>query len=51
MDEIEPLTPIPQPQKTELENYYEAFKEAAAADDYLFGDYDYISEWNNDWEG
>ena len=50
MEEIEPLTPIPPSQKTELENSYSAYKEAAAADDYLFGDYDYISEWNNQWE-
>ena len=50
MEEIEPLTPIPPLQKTELENSYNAYKEAAAADDYLFGDYDYISKWNNQWE-
>jgi len=50
MDEIEPLTPIPPSQKTELENSYNAYKEAAAADDFLFGDYDYVSEWNNQWE-
>ena len=28
----------------------DAYKEAAAADDYLFGDYDYSSEWLNDSE-
>jgi hypothetical protein len=38
MDEIEPLTPIPSLQKTELENSYEAYREAAEYDDYLFGD-------------
>ena len=29
----------------------DAYREAAAADDYLFGDYDYITEWNDDVEG
>ena len=29
----------------------DAYKEAAAADDYFFGDYDYLTEWNNDLEG
>ena len=28
-----------------------AYKEAAAADDYLFGDYDYTTEWLDDAEG
>jgi len=28
-----------------------AYKEAAAADDYLFGDYDYTTEWLDDTEG
>lgn len=48
MDEIEPLTPLPP--KSELECSYDAFREAAIMDDYLFGDYDYIEEWKNQWE-
>jgi len=38
MDEIEPLTPPPS--KTELERSYEAYREAAKSDDYMFGNYD-----------
>lgn len=37
MDEIEPLTPPPS--KTELDLFYEAYREAAKSDDYMFGDY------------
>ena len=29
----------------------DAYKEAAAADDYLFGDYYYTTEWLDDTEG
>ena len=29
----------------------DAYKEAAAADHYLFGDYDYTTEWLDDAEG
>jgi len=28
-----------------------AYQEAAECDEYLFGDYDYCSEWMNDTEG
>jgi hypothetical protein len=28
-----------------------AYQEAADCDEYLFGDYDYCSEWSNDTEG
>jgi len=30
------------------EDALESYREAAAADDFLFGDYDYSKEWNND---
>jgi hypothetical protein len=33
------------------EDALEAYREAAAADDYMFGDYDYVKDWNNDLEG
>ena len=33
------------------EDALEAYREAAAADDYMFGDYDYVKEWNNELEG
>ena len=39
MDEIDSLTPV---QKS-----IDAYKEAAAIDEFLFGDYDYIRTWNN----
>ena len=39
MDAIDPLTPV---QKS-----IDAYKEAAAIDDFLFGDYDYLKTWNN----
>ena len=39
MDEIDPLTPV---QKS-----IDAYKEAAAIDAFMFGDYDYIRTWNN----
>ena len=38
MDEIEPLAPLPS--KTELDLSYEAYKEAALSDSYMFGEYD-----------
>jgi hypothetical protein len=37
MDEIEPLTPPPS--KTELDLSYEAYREAAKSDSYMFGEY------------
>ena len=33
------------------EDAYASYKEAAESDAYLFGDYDYGSEWMNDTEG
>jgi len=39
MDEIDSLTPV---QKS-----IDAYKEAAAMDNFLFGDYDYIRTWNS----
>ena len=35
MDSIEPLTPLDE----ETKKSYESFKDAAASDDYMFGDY------------
>ena len=40
MDEIEPLTPIPQPSEDIKEASLAAYQEAAASDDFLFGAYD-----------
>lgn len=36
MDEIEPLTPLP---PSELEDSYQAYREAALSDSYMFGEY------------
>ena len=33
------------------EDALQTYREAAAADDYMFGDYDYVKEWNNELEG
>jgi len=33
------------------EDALESYREAAAVDDYMFGDYDYAKEWNNELEG
>jgi len=33
------------------EDALKAYQEAADCDEYLFGDYDYCSEWMNDIEG
>jgi hypothetical protein len=33
--------------KSDLEISIDAYKEAAAMDDFLFGDYDYLKTWNN----
>jgi hypothetical protein len=40
MDDIDPLTPTPAQREVEREDYLAAYREAAAADDFLFGDYD-----------
>ena len=40
MDDIEPLTPTPAQREVEREDSLAAYREAAAADDFLFGDYD-----------
>ena len=34
-------------EKNVLKVSIDAYKEAAAIDDFLFGDYDYIRTWNN----
>ena len=34
-----------------VEDALEAYQDAAEADDYLFGDYDYCSEWLDNTEG
>ena len=33
--------------KPDLKSSIDAYKEAAAIDDFLFGDYDYIRTWNS----
>jgi hypothetical protein len=38
LDEREPLTPPPS--KTELDDYYASYREAALCDAFLFGEYD-----------
>ena len=35
----------------DTEKMLDAYREAADCDEYLFGDYDYCSEWMNDTEG
>ncbi len=40
MDDIDPLTPTPAQREVEREDSLAAYREAAAADDFLFGDYD-----------
>ena len=40
MDDIDPLTPTPAQREDERRDSLAAYREAAAADDYLFGDYD-----------
>ena len=40
MDDIEPLTPTPAQREVDREDSLAAYREAAAADDFLFGDYD-----------
>ena len=34
-------------EKTDLKVSIDAYREAAAIDEFLFGDYDYIRTWNN----
>ena len=33
--------------KPDLKSSIDVYKEAAAMDDFLFGDYDYLKTWNN----
>ena len=40
MDDIDPLTPTPAQREVEREDSLAAYREASAADDFLFGDYD-----------
>ena len=40
MEDKEPLTPTPAQREVEREDSLAAYREAAAADDFLFGDYD-----------
>jgi hypothetical protein len=40
MDDIDPLTPTPAQREVEREDSLAAYREAAASDDFLFGDYD-----------
>ena len=40
MDDIDPLTPTPAQREVDREDSLAAYREAAAADDFLFGDYD-----------
>jgi len=55
MDEIDPLTPKVSECKgnckcncLKTEDAIKIYQEAAAADDFIFGDYDYTKEWIND---
>ena len=40
MDDIDPLTPTPAQREVDREDSLAAYREAAAANDFLFGDYD-----------
>ena len=40
MDDIDPLTPTPSQREDEREDSLAAYREAAASDAFLFGDYD-----------
>ena len=40
MDDIDPLTPTPAQREVEREDSLAAYREAAASDAFLFGDYD-----------
>jgi len=42
MERIEPLTP---------NSFNDIYRKAAESDEYLFGDYDYCTEWLNETEG
>ena len=51
MDDIDPLTPTPAQREDERRDSLAAYREAAAHDAYLFGEYDAYDVYKRDEEG